>query len=284
MKIKKENLSKVTINDFLKLKTKDSSTKTKEYILEEVLNLDYSQLFLARERLLTKEELRTLKKYLKKSQKKPLQYCFNKATFLNDSYYVNKNVLIPRQETEYLVKRTDELIKKYLKDPISILEIGTGSGVIAISLKQLDRTREITATDISLKALQVALKNAKSKNISIRFLKRDILNNVAGKYDVLISNPPYIPYDSKNVTPEVRKNEPKKALYAKNSGLYFYQEILKEAKAKNILKKKNIIAFEIGENMNEPLEILTKKYFPAATIIKENDLNNWNRYFFILNL
>ena len=69
MKIKKENLSKVTINDFLKLKTKDSSTKTKEYILEEVLNLDYSQLFLARERLLTKEELRALKKYLKKVKK-----------------------------------------------------------------------------------------------------------------------------------------------------------------------------------------------------------------------
>lgn len=88
----------------------------------------------------------------------------------------------------------------------------------------------------------------------------------------------------KMLHPEVKKKWTKKALYAKNSGLYFYQEILKEAKAKNILKKKNIIAFEIGENMNEPLEILTKKYFPAATIIKENDLNNWNRYFFILNL
>ena len=221
-------------------------------------------------------------KILKMCKKKPLQYCFNKAYFLNDDYYVDKNVLIPRSETEYLVTRCNELIKKYLCNDVKILEIGTGSGVISISLKKMCDKYDITSTDISKKALNIAQKNAYEKNKCIKFIKKDILNGVEGKFDCIISNPPYIPKDSKNVSRMVYKNEPKKALYAKDNGLYFYKEII--GSAKKFLNKKSIIAFEILEESHDLLEKYARKYFPSALIIKENDLNNWNRYFFIINI
>lgn len=281
MKIKEENLSKMTIKDFINQKDKFNQ-KEKEYVIRELFSLNYTNLFLKEDEELTKKDLKKIIKILNLSKKIPIQYCFSKAYFLNEEYYVNKNVLIPRPETEYLVVKTNELIKKYFSnEKINILEIGTGSGIIAISLKMQDEKRNITATDISKKALKVARRNAISKNVSINFIKKDILKMIEGKYDILISNPPYIPYNSKNVLDIVKNNEPKKALYAKDEGLFFYKEILKNAK--NVLNKNNIIAFETGEDESDLIEKIAKIYFPSAKIIKENDLNNFNRYIFIIN-
>ena len=209
----------------------------------------------------------------------PVQYIVGNVNFYGYTFKVNKNVLIPRFETELLVSKTLYYIKKYF-DKVNILDIGTGSGVIAITLaKKLDI--EVTASDVSLEALKVARENAKLNNVNINFIHSNLFENINGTFDVIISNPPYIAYDEV-IDDKVRNNEPHLALYADNNGLYFYEEILKEAK--QYLNPKNMLAFEIGENQGEALKRLAYKYFPEATILIEKDFPGKDRYLFIFNI
>ena len=136
----------------------------------------------------------------------------------------------------------------------------------------------VLATDISEKALEIAKKNAIRNNVQINFKKSDILKNVKGKFDIIISNPPYISKDE-IIDPLVKNNEPHLALYADNKGLYFYEEILKNIKP--YLKEKSIIAFEIGYTQSEDITKIAQKYLPKAKIITEKDLTHKNRYIFI---
>ena len=166
-----------------------------------------------------------------------------------------------------------------LSNPLDILDIGTGSGAIAITLaKHLNG--QITATDISEKALELAKKNAQKNNAQITFKKSDILNNVQGQFDIVISNPPYIA-KNEQIEPLVKNNEPHIALYAEDNGLYFYKEILKNIKPH--LKEKNLIAFEIGMTQSKPITNIAKTYFPNAQVITEKDLTGKDRYIFIFN-
>ena len=172
----------------------------------------------------------------------PVQYIVGNVNFYGNEIKVNKNVLIPRFETEELVEYTISYIKKMFKEKINIIDLGTGSGCIAITLKKKINSN-VSAIDISKEALEVAKENAKKNKVEIDFIQNDMLDNISNKFDVIISNPPYI---SKNeeIQDIVRKNEPSLALYADNEGLYYYEKIIKQAK-KN-LKEKFIIAFEIG--------------------------------------
>lgn len=208
-----------------------------------------------------------------------IQYIVGNVDFYGYPFKVNKDVLIPRFETEELVNKMINYIRKYFDKKVSILDIGTGSGCIAITLKK-ELDADITALDISLKALDVASYNAKLNNVDINFIQSDILSNVDGTYDVIISNPPYIAYDEP-IMELVSKNEPSMALYAPNNGLYFYQIILSQAK--KYLNKKNIIAFEIGYLQGNDISLLAKKYFPNAIITVEKDLALKDRYVFIIN-
>ena len=209
----------------------------------------------------------------------PIQYIVGNVDFYGYKFNVNENVLIPRFETEELVNRTIKYIKKYLDKKVSILDIGTGSGCIAITLKK-ELDSNVTGVDISSKALEVASSNAILNNVDIKLIQSDIFSNIDSTYDVIISNPPYITYDEP-IMDIVKNNEPSIALYAPNNGLYFYQVIL--SKASKYLNKKNIIAFEIGYLQGNDIYNLAKDYFPNAIITVEKDLANKDRYVFIIN-
>lgn len=210
----------------------------------------------------------------------PVQYIVGNVDFFDLNLDVNKNVLIPRFETEELVEKTLNYIQKYFHYPIRILDMGTGSGCIALTLKKKLENCEVDASDISDKALEVARQNAQKNNLDITFINSDIFDNINNKYDCLISNPPYIAYDEK-IMEIVKNNEPNNALYAKNNGLYFYEEILKNAT--NYLNEKNLIAFEIGESQGQKIRDLALYYFPNSKVIVKNDLQGRNRFIFIFN-
>lgn len=236
-------------------------------------------------------EIEYLKKYLpsdkledgikRLNNGEPVQYIVGNVDFYGYKINVNKNVLIPRFETEELVFKTINLIKKNLNENIKVLDIGTGSGCISIALKKEIPGLDITAVDISEDALVVAKNNALENNCEINFIKSDLFNNIGDKYDLIISNPPYISYDEQ-IMDIVKKNEPHLALYAKNNGLYFYEEIIKNSS--NYLNDKNIIAFEIGYLQANEIKKMAHKYYPNSNIIIEKDMQEKDRIVFIINL
>lgn len=236
-------------------------------------------------------EIEYLKKYLpsdkledgikRLNNGEPVQYIVGNVDFYGYKINVNKNVLIPRFETEELIFKTINLIKKNLNENIKVLDIGTGSGCISIALKKEIPGLDITAVDISEDALVVAKNNALENNCEINFIKSDLFNNIDDKYDLIISNPPYISYDEQ-IMDIVKKNEPHLALYAKNNGLYFYEEIIKNFS--NYLNDKNIIAFEIGYLQANEIKKMAHKYYPNSNIIIEKDMQEKDRFVFIINL
>lgn len=260
---------------------KNNINNEQKLALEQVLNLSKPELIVNKDRELTKKEYKNYQKIVKKLNKGlPIQYILKKAYFYNNDYYINKNVLIPRPETEILVQETHKLIEKTFKNKnIDILDIGTGSGIIAITLKKLNIKYNITATDISKKALKVAKKNNKISNTKVKFIKTDLYQGIENKYDVIISNPPYIDKKSTNIEQKVKENEPHLALFADDEGLYYYKQILKNIKS--IVKDKHIIAFEIGENQGEKVKEIAKQYLPKDEITIKKDFNNFDRYIFI---
>ena len=236
-------------------------------------------------------EIEYLKKYLpsdkledgikRLNNGEPVQYIVGNVDFYGYKINVNKNVLIPRFETEELIFKTINLIKKNLNENIKVLDIGTGSGCISIALKKEIPGLDITAVDTSEDALLVAKNNALENNCEINFIKSDLFNNIDDKYDLIISNPPYISYDEQ-IMDIVKKNEPHLALYAKNNGLYFYEEIIKNSS--NYLNDKNIIAFEIGYLQANEIKKMAHKYYPNSNIIIEKDMQEKDRFVFIINL
>lgn len=227
-----------------------------------------------------------LKKYVKENldeaiekykNGEPVQYIIGNVNFYGNTIKVNKNVLIPRFETEELVEKTIKRIKNKFDQQINILDLCTGSGCIAITLKK-ELNSNITATDISIDALEVAKENIKLNNVDITLINSDLFNNINDKFDCVISNPPYISYDEE-IDELVKNNEPDIALYAPNKGLYFYEEILKNIKKH--LNDRFIIAFEIGYKQGNDLVEITNKYLDNVNISVEKDLQGRDRFLFI---
>lgn len=207
----------------------------------------------------------------------PVQYIIGDVDFYGLTIKVNENVLIPRFETELLVDKTLKYLSKlFPSKSIKIADLCTGSGCIAITL-QHKLNCEIDAYDISKNAIEVAKENAANNKSKINFYIKDILKPIKGKYDCIISNPPYIRFDEAIAEPV--KYEPKEALYAKNDGLEFYETIL--SYIKNNLNNKYLIAFECGETQAEQIAVIANKHLPDAHINIEKDFNNKNRFLFI---
>ena len=210
----------------------------------------------------------------------PVQYIVGDVDFYGYNFLVNKNVLIPRFETEELIERTIKYINQYLnKDNLDIIDLGTGSGCIAVTLSKELRCN-VDAVDISKEALEVARENNNRNSASVNFIEGDMLTNVHKKYDVIISNPPYISYDE-DIMDVVKNNEPHLALYAENNGLFFYEKIL--SSAKDCLKNKSLIVFEIGFQQGKQIMDIAKKYFLQAKVWVEQDLQGKDRFVFIYN-
>ena len=234
-------------------------------------------------------DLEYLKKYLKPSllnegierlnNGEPVQYIVGNVDFYGYIFEVNRNVLIPRFETEELIDKTTNYLENFDKK-IDIVDLGTGSGCIAVTLKKIYQEANVDAVDISKEALSIARINAENNNADICFYLGDMLNPLNKKYDLIISNPPYIMYDEE-IMEIVKNNEPHLALYADDNGIKFYKEIIKNAK--NYLKEKSIIAFEIGSTQGLMIKEYATNYFPNANIIIEKDIQNNDRFVFIIN-
>jgi len=266
MKIKKENYKKIDL--FSCIKTLNISDKDSKYFIDS-LELNDS---------LDKKTYKKVKKKIDRLKREPIQYVLGYINFYGYTYKVNKHTLIPRFETEELVENTLKLIKEHLNEKIKILDIGTGSGCIGITLKKELPKANVTISDISKKALKVAKEN--SKDINIRIVRGNLLNPFLNKdrFNVIISNPPYISYSEK-IDDLVYHNEPHIALYARKNGLYYYEKILKDIK--QILEKDFIIAFETGMTQKKGVIKLINKYLSNVDIICKKDLQKRDRMIFI---
>ena len=220
-----------------------------------------------------------VKKYL--DDNIPVQYIIGEACFYGYDFNVNNDVLIPRPETEELVENILFLYDDYFKGKdIDVVDIGTGSGCISVTLVAEEPHMHLKATDISGRALNVARSNAKKMNVNIDFKEGNMLEPVMNdKFDILVSNPPYIP-ETEVVDPLVKDNEPNVALFGGNDGLKFFHIILENAP--KIMKEKCILAFEHGYNKTQEIEAICKKYFPDANIYTKKDLQGLDRMTFVI--
>lgn len=178
---------------------------------------------------------------------KPLQYITNKQEFMGLNFYVNENVLIPQPDTEILVEEVIEKMKRNVL--LTILDLCTGSGAIAISIAKNIDGLTVFASDISDKALEVAKKNAKDNNVQVNFILSDMLENINSKFDCIVSNPPYIEDSIIKTLPKEVQNEPYIALAGGEDGLKFYRIIAENAK--KFLNDNGFVAVEIGYNQKD---------------------------------
>ena len=214
-------------------------------------------------------------------ENKPIQYVIGNVNFYGLKFIVNKNVLIPRFETEELVEQVVEYTKDLNKDKIKILDLGCGSGEIGLTLKSILKDSEVTLTDISKDALEVAKLNANNLNLDVTFIESDWFSNIKlEKYDIIVSNPPYIRTDEE-IEEIVKNNEPSLALYGGVDGLDCYRKIL--ANIKPYLNNKFLIAFEIGESQKEEIYDIVNKYLKDIEITCKKDLYGRNRMIFVRN-
>ena len=259
---------------------KDYSIKSpkldSEIILANVLKLSREQLLLNLNEKISSKDFKFFKKSIKRRKKKePIAYIIGHKEFWKEKFKVNSNVLIPRPDTEIIVEEVLKTIP--LKSSKNILDIGTGSGCIILSILR-DRNRcYANALDISTKALKVAKHNAKIQQLEnrIRFINSNIDKFCNGKYDIIISNPPYIKSLSiKKLDDDVRLYEPKLALDGGNDGFFQIREVIK--KSTILIKKKGKLFLEIGLNqVNETKKLLIDNKFYVNRIVK--DLGKKNR-------
>lgn len=249
-----------------------SPKQNAETIISHVLQMKRLDIYLHLEKEISDVQFNTVLKISARRKKhEPLQYILGETEFYGYKIKVSNNVLIPRPETELLVEK----IIDNEKNVRNILDIGTGSGAIAIALARNLNDIKIDAVDISETALKIAKQNTQLNNVEINFFQSDIFENVTGKYDLIISNPPYISQTEYELLPkEIKDHEPKSALQADNNGLYFYNKILQNAK--EYLTESGKIYFEIGYDQAKKITGIAKENgFSNIQVFK--DLNGFDR-------
>lgn len=256
----------------------ENDIRTKEdlyWILDDVFNLKREEISF---HYLDEIDENQFFYYWNKIKNTPLQYLLGYSYFLGYKFKVNKSVLIPRNETEELVLLIKEKIKS--RKNISILDIGTGSGAIILTLEMLLNNNSFLGegVDISIDCLKVAQANKELYHLNSKLYLSDVFENVNGKYDVIVSNPPYIK-KGEFVEERVLKNEPLLALYAKNDGLEVYKKIIKNAT--KYINKNGFLAFEISPERKKGLIALINKYLVYNKYEFINDINDFERYLFI---
>ncbi|MFM1534488.1 peptide chain release factor N(5)-glutamine methyltransferase [Helcococcus ovis] len=226
----------VTINDLL-----NGNYRFTKTVLQYILDYTLADIFQNRFNIISEEKyLEFMKIQEKLYDKIPLQYAIGKWNFYSRDFIVDENVLIPRPETELLV---DEVLKENLEGK-SILDIGTGSGAIAISIDLESSNCNVYASDISVDALDVAKKNAAKFNSNVKFIESDLFQNIDGKFDIIVSNPPYLSEEEYDKVDEIIYYEPKNAFVGGEKGFEIYEKIIKDAS--KYLNENGKIFFEIG--------------------------------------
>jgi len=292
-KMEKKDVVKLSrqIEDNLKKRYQDPTLRNQYawWMLEKITNKKKSELIALEFINLTQEQIVTLEKWIEKQvvEHMPLQYLLGSVPFDDIEILVEPPVLIPRPETEEMCYHVLEMLKKLNNKNISILDIGTGSGCIALTLAKALPKSTIYATDISQKAIDLAQKNAKNNNIdNVKFLKSDLYENIKKNitFDLIISNPPYISADEwKSLDNSVTKWEDPKALVARDEGLAIIEKIISLApqfiKSNDEFKNKKIpqLIIEIGYKQGVDVAKLFEKA-GFANIKIEQDIENKDRF------
>ena len=258
-----------------------------EIVFSHVLNIDRMMLFTKYRDDIEDEKIEKIRYFIQKigREKFPVQYLLNEQEFYGRKFYVDKGVLIPRQDTEILVEKMIDILKHNIlktqdfvdKDNINskvhpkILDIGVGSGIIGITAALEIEGSYVLGVDISEKALETAQKNKEILKVSnIKFLKSDLFENVEFReFDMIVSNPPYISLSEVGImSDDALLHEPSEALFAENDGLYFYYEICQ--KASDYLANFGYLLFEIGyKQAKNIVEIMTSSGFKNVEVIKD---------------
>ena len=211
----------------------------------------------------------------------PLSHLVGFEYFYDRKYKVTKDVLSPRMETEELIYKVIEYVNASNKNKFKILDLCTGSGIIAITLKkELEQVSvDIIASDISEEALEVAKENSQSHDATIKFIKSDIFNNIDDKFDIIVSNPPYIDRkDEVTMQDNVLNYDPHLALFAEEEGMYFYRKIIEQAN--DYLNENGVIFFEIGYDQKDKIIKLADMNGYSAEVYK--DINGRDRIAFLV--
>ncbi len=243
---------------------------TCELLLGNVLKLSRVELYMQFDRPLTSSEMDKMREMVRRRKnREPIQYIIGEVNFRDVKLSVSPAVLIPRPETEIVAGVAIDILKK--RNNCDVLDIGTGSGAIAISIKKELPECNVTASDISEYALIVADENSKKNNVEINFIYSNLFENISGVYDLIISNPPYITSrDIEDLQPEIKDFEPLSALDGGKDGLSFYRLII--SSAAKFLKDGASLVFEIGKDQEKDIKIMAEEYsFVASGFYK--DLN-----------
>lgn len=257
-----------------------------ELLLRHVLNISRSELIIQFREELDQSALSIFEKYVKlHAEGTPVQYLMGYEEFYGRKFKVNSEVLIPRPETEELVEGAITRIKKFFskEHALKFVDIGTGSGAIAVTFALEVPFLEVTATDISLPSLQVAKENAAQLGAnSIRFIQGDLLApflEAQEKFDVVLSNPPYIPEsDEKGMSDVVTKHEPHRALFAGDNGLAIYKRLCDQLPL--VLKEQSLVGFEVGAGQSGAVSSILQNTFPNAKVEVVYDINGKDRMVF----
>ena len=240
-----------------------------EILLSETLQQKREEVLTNLNQKISKKNIFKYKRFIKRrAESEPIAYIIKKKEFWSKNFFVNKNTLIPRPETELIVERLIKIIKK---KGILILDVGTGSGCILISLMSELKCSKGIGIDISSKAINVAKKNRDKHGMQkkLLFLQKSITSEFNQKFDLVVSNPPYIKTNEfKNLSADIQNYEPKIALDGGNDGLDLIKKVI--YKTKNILKLNGLLALEIGnEQIDKVSKILLKNNFKVEHIIRD---------------
>ena len=283
---KSEKQLKLLLDKSILYLEKNSIAESKliaEIVFSHVLDVDRMMLFTRYKDEIEDEKIERIRYFIQKigREKFPVQYLLNEQEFYGRKFYVDKGVLIPRQDTEVLVEKMIEILKnnilknknleKNLKIHPKILDIGVGSGIIGITAALEIKDSYVLGVDISEKALETAEKNKQLLKVSnIKFLKSNLFENVEFKqFDMIVSNPPYISLNEAGImSDDTLLHEPSEALFAENDGLYFYYEICQ--KAADYLADFGYLLFEIGYRQGKNIaKIMTSSGFKNVEVIKD---------------
>ncbi|WP_080849077.1 peptide chain release factor N(5)-glutamine methyltransferase [Cytobacillus gottheilii] len=269
-------------SSFLKDKGRDENAG--DILLRHFLEMSYAQMLASFQDELKEEQLAQFQSAVKlHGEGRPVQYIMGYESFYGRTFRVNEDTLIPRPETEELVLEAIKRIeRKFDLHEITAADIGTGSGAIAVTLK-LERPKlRVTATDIYAPTIQMAAHNAEELRADIEFIEGNLLEPFIREgrtFDVILSNPPYIPDSDKSWMSEVvTAHEPHRALFAGVDGLEIYRNLIKQLPA--VLNSSAIVGFEVGAGQSEAVRQLLQNTFPEAAVEVVFDINGKDRMVF----
>ncbi len=277
--VKSEKQLKLLLDKSIQYLEKNDIEESKliaEIVFSHILNIDRMMLFTKYRDDIEDEKIEKIRYFIQKigREKFPVQYLLNEQEFYKRKFYVDKGVLIPRQDTEILVEKMIDILKtKISKNQVhpKILDIGVGSGIIGITAALEVESSYVLGVDISEKALETAQKNKEILKVSnIKFLKSDLFENIEFKqFDMIVSNPPYISLNEVGImSDDTLLHEPSEALFAENDGLYFYYEICQ--KAFDYLADFGYLLFEIGYKQGKNVSEIMKNFgFKNIDVIQD---------------